>query len=264
MSLPEIMRAAEEVDLGIMEEHRTRVAEVVADPEVAEALKPQYRYTCKRPCFHDEYLAAFNEPNVTLVDCPAGFDEITEAGPVVDGRTFDVDCLVYATGFEAELTPLPRRAGHDIVGRDGTTLAEAWADGARSLYGMMVRGFPNLFAMPAPGQQAVVTVNYTHLALLGAEVVGRTVGLLDAKGARSFDVDPEAEAEWTRAVVDSFVDASHVLAACTPSRINQEGRPETLNPRNGNFGRGFGDYFAYRDRLHGWLDRGDLDGLVIE
>ena len=110
---------------------------------------------------------------MTLVDCPAGIERVTERGPVVDGQQYEVDCIVYATGFEAELTPLPRRAGHDIVGRDGVTLAEKWADGAASLFGMMSRGFPNLFVMPAPGQQAVVTVNYTQLAVLGAEVVAR-------------------------------------------------------------------------------------------
>jgi cation diffusion facilitator CzcD-associated flavoprotein CzcO len=256
-------RGAEDVDFRIMEEHRSRVAEIVGEPAIAEILKPYYRYTCKRPCFHDEYLLAFNEPDVTLVDCPGGFDEVTEQGPVVAGRQYEVDCLVYATGFEAELTPLPRRAGHDIVGRDGVTLAERWADGAASLYGMMVRGFPNLFAMPAPGQQAVVTVNYTQLAVLGAEVVGRLVGLLEAKGVSRCEVTAEAEEAWTQGIVDSFVDASRILSSCTPSRINMEGHPERANPRNGNYGRGFGDYFAYRDLLIEWLDRGDLDGLEL-
>ncbi len=263
MSIEEYVRGAEELDFGIMEEHRARVAEVVDDPGTAETLKPQYRYTCKRPCFHDEYLAAFNAPNVTLVDCPAGFDEITPKGPVVDGHQYEVDCLVYATGFEAELTPLPRRAGHDVVGRDGVTLAERWVDGACSLHGMMIRGFPNLFAMPAPGQQAVVTVNYTQLAVLGASVVARTIAQMDERGATSFEVSAAAEEQWTQEVVDSFVDASAHLAACTPSRINMEGHPETMNPRNGNWGRGFGDFFRYRERLESWLDEGELAGLEI-
>jgi len=168
MSIDDYLRGAEELDYGIMEDHRSRVAEVVADPAVAEVLKPYYRYICKRPCFHDEYLAAFNAPNVTLVDCPAGVEEINERGPVVDGQQYELDCLVYATGFEPEITPLARRAGHEIVGRRGATLAEHWAEGPQSLFGLMVRGFPNLFVMPSPAHQAVVTVNYTQLALLGA------------------------------------------------------------------------------------------------
>jgi hypothetical protein len=54
------------------------------------------------------------------------------------------------------------------------------------------------------------------------------------------------------------------MAACTPSRINQEGNPQSLNPRNGNYGRGFGDYFAYRELLEHWLDQRDCEGLELD
>ncbi len=263
MTPAEIMQGAEEFDYGIMEAHRHRVEELVADPATAEILKPYYRYLCKRPCFHDEYLPAFNSPNVTLIDCPAGFERITERGPVVDGHQFDVDCIIYGTGFEAELTPLFRRAGHEIVGRGGVTLAEKWAEGASSLFGMMSRGFPNMFVMPAPGQQAVVTVNYTQLAVLGAEFIGGAVGMLEKKGVEVVDVSAEAEQAWTQAVVDTHVDGSAVMSACTPSRINNEGHPEALNPRNGNYGRGFGDWFGYRELLEQWLESGSFEGLEL-
>ena len=91
---------------------------------------------------------------------------------------------------------------------------------------MMTRGFPNLFVMPAPGQQAVVTVNYTQLAVLGAEFIGGAVGILEQRGVKVFDVSAEAEEAWTQKIVDSFVDGSAVMSACTPSRINHEGNPE--------------------------------------
>ena len=263
-SIAEYLTRVEEFDYEVMEAHRRRVEELVADPTTAEVLKPYYRYMCKRPCFHDEYLPALNGPDVTVVDCPGGIERITERGPVVDGRQYDVDCIVYATGFEAELTPLFRRAGHEVIGRGGVTLAEKWADGAASLFGMMSRGFPNMFALPAPGQQAVVTVNYTQLAVLGAEFVGSVVGQLDHKGVEVFDVGAEAEEAWTQKIVDSFVDASAVLSTCTPSRINFEGHPEEMNPRNGNFGRGLGDWFAYRELLEGWLEAGSLEGLELD
>jgi cation diffusion facilitator CzcD-associated flavoprotein CzcO len=263
MTPAEIMRGAEALDYGIMEAHRHRVEESVADPATAEILKPYYRYLCKRPCFHDEYLPAFNNANVTLIDCPAGFERITERGPVINGQQFEVDCLIYGTGFEAELTPLFRRAGHEIVGRGGITLAGKWAGGASSLFGMMSRGFPNMFVMPAPGQQAVVTVNYTQLAVLGAEFIGGAVGLLEKKGVEVMDVSAEAEEAWTQSVVDTHVDSSAVMSACTPSRINNEGHPEALNPRNGNYGRGFGDWFAYRELLEQWLESGSFEGLEL-
>ena len=264
MSIEEYLRSAEAIDYGIMEEHRRRVEELVADPVKAEVLKPFYRYLCKRPCFHDEYLQAYNSRNVTLIDCPSGIERITELGPVVDGRQYEVDCIIYGTGFEAELTPLYRRVGHEIVGRGGVTLADKWADGAASLFGMMIRGFPNMFVMPAPGQQAVVTVNYTQLAVLGGEFVGRAVGLLEKRDVETFDVSAEAEAEWTQKIVDTHVDSSAVMSACTPSRINNEGHPELLKPQNGNYGRGLGDYFGYREILERWLEAGEFEGLEVE
>jgi cation diffusion facilitator CzcD-associated flavoprotein CzcO len=260
-TLGEFMLRAEELDYSIMEEHRTRIDDLVTDPAVAAVLKPYYRYLCKRPCFHDEYYGAFNRPNVTLIDCPAGIERITELGPVVGGHQYDVDCIVYSTGFEAEVTPLQRRAGHKIVGRDGMTLAQKWADGAASLFGMMSRGFPNMFVMPAPGQQSVVTVNYTQLAVFGAEFIGATVALLEKQGVSVFDVGADAEADWIRQIVDTHVDPSAVMSACTPSRLNNEGDPGGIRARDTNWGRGFGDFFGYRDLLENWLAAGDFDGL---
>jgi cation diffusion facilitator CzcD-associated flavoprotein CzcO len=263
MTITDYLRAAEELDYSIMESHRRRIDEIVADRSKAEMLKPYYRYLCKRPCFHDEYLPAFNNPNVTLIDCPSGVERITQDGLIANGKHYHLDCIVYCTGFEPELTPLFRRAGHTIVGRGGTTLAEKWADGAATLFGMMSRGFPNMFVMPAPAQQAVVTVNYTQLAVLGADFVGGAIELLERNGVELFDVSAEAEESWTQAVVDSYVDSSAVMSACTPSRINNEGHPELLNPRNGNYGRGFGDWFGYRERLEQWLQSGRFEGLEL-
>ena len=264
MSLAEYIENAEALDYGVMDEHRRRVEQLVEDPDTAEILKPYYRYICKRPCFHDEYLSAYNSPNVTLIDCPAGMERITAAGPVVNGQQYEVDCIIYGTGFEPERTPLYRRAGHDIVGREGVTLAEKWADGAASLYGVMTPGFPNLFLMPAPTQQAVVTVNYTQLAVAGAEFVTGAISLLRKQGVEAFDVSAQAEEAWTQKIVDSYMPGTAVMTACTPSRINNEGHPETINPRDGNYGGGFGDWFGYRDLLESWVADGRFEGLELE
>jgi cation diffusion facilitator CzcD-associated flavoprotein CzcO len=256
-------RRLEELDFQIMEEHRARVATIVEDSVTADVLKPYYRYLCKRPCFHDEYLQAYNSPNVTLIDCPAGFDRVSARGPVIDGVEYPVDLLIYGTGFEAELTPLPRRAGHEVVGRGGRTLAQKWADGASTLFGLMTRGFPNMFVMPAPGQQAVVTVNYTHLAVLGGEILGRLVTQLRDADAEVFDVAEDAEADWTADILAKYVGGGAVLAACTPSRINNEGDPGGRDPHGGNYGGGQGDYFAYRELLEKWLSEARLSGLEL-
>ena len=215
-----------------------------------------------------DLLADGNEPNNSAatatgigVGVTTGALCTTQASLPTD-RDFYTVTVPSGKQLDVTLTNLP--ADYNVyVQRDGVTLAERWADGASTLYGMMVRGFPNLFAMPAPGQQAVVTVNYTQLAVLGAEVIGRTIAELAGRGVGRAEVTAEAEAAWTEAIVSSFVDGSMVMAACTPSRINNEGHPELLNPRNGNYGRGFGDWFAYRDLLHGWLDAGELAGLEL-
>jgi cation diffusion facilitator CzcD-associated flavoprotein CzcO len=260
----DIARQVEEFDYEVMEEHRRRIDEIVADPAVAEMLKPYYRYGCKRPCFHDEYLAAFNHPNVTLVDCPGGVTQITSHGAIANGTEYELDCIVFATGFEGELTPFPRRAGHTIIGRDGITMEEKWKDGVISLHGMTTHGFPNMFIMPAPGQQAVTTHNFTHLMVLGAEHIAASVGMLEARRVKVFDVTEAGEQGWTDTILSTWRDNSAFMAACTPSRLNFEGNPSMLNPRSGAYGGGYGDFFGFRDLLAEWRASGEFLGWELE
>jgi cyclohexanone monooxygenase/pentalenolactone D synthase len=121
-----------------------------------------------------------------------------------------------------------------------------------------------MFAMPAPAQQCVVTVNYTQLAVLGAEFVAATIAQLEAAGAEAFDVSAQAEDAWVAEIVGKFNANEAVMAACTPSRINNEGHPETVSPKSGNYGSGFGDWFAYREVLETWLADGRLEGLELD
>jgi hypothetical protein len=264
MSLDEIAEMLETTDYAVMEEHRSRVAEIVGDAVVAERLKPFYRYLCKRPCFHDEYLDAYNRANVTLIDSPRGIERITERGVMVGGEEIQLDCIVYATGFEAELTPFARRATHPIVGRGGVTIAEKFADGPSTLFGLMTSGFPNMFLMPSPGMQSVVTVNYTHLVVEGAEHIAATIAALDAEGIDVADVSPDAEAAWTDGIVSTFQDTSAFMSACTPSRINFEGDMSLMNPRAGSYGGGLGDFFGYQRVLRDWRAANDFAGLCVE
>jgi cation diffusion facilitator CzcD-associated flavoprotein CzcO len=263
MTPAEIAAMVEQNDFRVMEEHRHRIEEIVQDPATAEGLKPYYRYGCKRPCFHDEYLLAFNRPNVTLVDCPAGVEELTRHGAVANGVEYEVDCIVLATGFEGELTPFARRAGHTIIGRGGITMAEKWQDGVLSLHGMTTHGFPNMFIMPAPGQQAVTTHNYTHLMVVGAEHVAATIAALEAQGVEVFETTEEAEQGWTDIILSTWRDNSAFMAACTPSRLNFEGDPTMLNPRSGAYGGGYGDFFGYQDLLTQWRAAGDFEGFAL-
>ena len=116
-----IERAVELADFEKMEEIRARVDSIVKDPKTAEALKPYYRQFCKRPCFHNEYLDTYNRSNVTLVDTQGrGVDRITPKGVEVQGQEYELDCLIYATGFEVG-TDYSHRAGIQLLGRDGAS-----------------------------------------------------------------------------------------------------------------------------------------------
>ncbi|MEX1105073.1 MAG: hypothetical protein WEB78_02655 [Ilumatobacteraceae bacterium] len=131
-----------------MEEIRGRVDATVTDETTAELLKPYYRVMCKRPTFNDEYLECFNRPNVTLVDVSEskGVERITERGVVANGHEYEVDLIVYASGFETS-PDLRRRAGVDVVGRDGVHYDDHRSRGLKTLHGFATRGFPNLFSI---------------------------------------------------------------------------------------------------------------------
>ena len=259
----EYARRAEAFDFEIMELHRRRIDELVDDPDTAEKLKPYYRYICKRPLWHDEYLSTFNRPNVALVDCPTGIERVTENALVVNGREYPVDCIVFATGFEGEVTPFYRRAGHEIVGRDGVVLAEKWADGPKTLFGTMSRGFPNLFISPCPFQQSVVTANFTLATTSIAAFVADTVARLEQRGVSSFEVSEAAEADWCDRILATRVDPTPIMALCTPSRMNNEGDPASISPLASNYGPGMGDYFGFKAVLEEWQAKGDLAGLEL-
>ncbi len=262
-TMEEFILRAEEEDFEIMEEHRRRIDETVTNPRYAEILKPYYRYLCKRPCFHDEYLPAYNLPNVTLVDCPTGIEQVTEWGLICNEKDYEFDCLIYATGFEAEATPFPRRAGHEIIGRGGLRLADKWAGGPSTLHGVMTRGFPNFFMVPAPGQQGVISVNFTLVNCEGAEHIASTIKLLEERRVRVFDVNADAEENYVSGVLDAYTDTSAVMEACTPSRLNNEGNPKAMNPRGGSYGGGRGDLFGWIQLLKDWREADDFEGLEI-
>src|SRR6185312_11571040 len=175
---PKNMWAAwEDSDFEKMEEIRTRAEKVVKDAKTAEELKAWYRQLCKRPCFHDEYLGAFNKPRTQLIHTDGkGVERITEKGFVVDGKEYEVDCIIYASGFEVG-TEYTSRSGFDVTGKNGVKLSEAWADGMRSKHGIHVHGFPNLFfAQPTQGANLISNVphNLTEAGRTIAAVVRET------------------------------------------------------------------------------------------
>ena len=254
-----IARTMELADFEKMEQIRARVDEIVLDPVMAEALKPWYRQFCKRPCFHDDYLPTFNRPNVTLVDTDGkGVQEINERGVVVNGQQFDLDCLVYATGFEVG-TEYTRRAGYEVHGRDGITLTEKWADGAATFHGFFSRGFPNCFIVSVV--QSGFSANFPHMLDEQSKHLAYVLDKVQRSGVTLVETTQEAEDAWVQTIVDMAQYNVKFLEACTPGYYNNEGRPAERTVRNGSYGAGSPAFIRV---LEQWRANDQLDGLELQ
>jgi len=256
---PETLRRAyEESDDDKMTEIRSRVDAVVADPATAEALKPWYRQLCKRPCFHDEYLQTYNRPNVHLVDTDGkGVERIDERGVWVGGRHYDLDCIVFASGFEVG-TEQSRRTGFEVVGRDGRTLGDHWSDGMRTLHGIHVNGFPNLYIMGIT-QGANLISNIPHNFVEAGATIAAVVAAAEARGATEVEVTADAEEAWVT-LLEGNPMAFMGNADCTPGYYNNEGRPVGRRERLNASGYPQGP-MAYFSHIGTWRSSGDFEGL---
>ena len=255
----EIAEAMEMADFQKMEQIRRRVDELIEDSNIAEALKPYYRQFCKRPCFHDDYLPTFNRPNVTLVDTGGqGVERITPRGVVVAGREYELDCLIFATGFEVG-TDYSHRAGCEIYGRAGVTLSERWQDGMSTFHGVVTRGYPNLLHMG--GIQSGVSPNFTELYNEQSQHVAYIIEQGLSAGAEVVEPTEQAEADWVRLIMESAYRRAGFLESCTPGYYNNEGKPDD-GPGwfGGTYGGGAQEFFKL---LKAWRGEGTLEGLEL-
>jgi cation diffusion facilitator CzcD-associated flavoprotein CzcO len=259
LSMEGILKALEASDFEKMDEIRARVDAIVDDPATAEALKPWYRQLCKRPCFHDEYLASFNLPGVRLVDTDGkGVDRITETSVVVAGKEYEVDCLIYATGFEVG-TEYTRRAGFDLSGRDGRTLSAYWDDGPRTLHGMHVNGFPNAFVVSHV--QGAFTASYPHLLEETSKQIAYLVAKAEAEGIGEIEAAADAEEAWVQSIVQNGRMMGGLGATdCTPGYYNNEGQPSPLAAHFASYG---GGPLAFFQMMESWRAAGDCQGLEL-
>jgi cyclohexanone monooxygenase len=251
----ELMQLA---DFKKMEQIRGRVDEIVQDKAAAEALKPWYNQFCKRPCFHDDYLPTFNRLNVELIDTDGrGVERITETGVVVDGKEYELDCLIFATGFEVG-TSYARRSGYEVTGRGGVTLSEKWADGVTTLHGMHANGFPNLLIMS--NTQSGFTANFPHMMNEQAKHMAYIITETDKRQARLVEATEEAEQAWVQTIIDKAIMRQKFQEECTPGYYNNEGKPTDLAARNGSYGAG---PIAFARLITEWRENGEMAGLKL-
>jgi cyclohexanone monooxygenase len=219
--------AMEAIDFEQMERIRRRIADIVTDSQTAASLMPYYGRFCKRPCFSDEYLQAFNLPNVTLVDTDGrGPERISEHAIHFGGVEYEVDCIIYATGFESFAKSPSQSGRYNVIGRDGVTLDEKWGGEAfHSLHGLYTNGFPNMFVIGS-SRQSATTFNIPYRMHIQANHVVDLITKLTASGVTSMEVKREAELGWDehQNAMRGGTDIAKVMLECTPGYYNNEGR----------------------------------------
>ena len=251
--IPKLMEMA---DFQKMEQIRARVDTLVEDPKTAEALKPYYRQFCKRPCFHDNYLQTFNRPNVTLVDTQGqGVTSMSANGVTANGQTYEVDCVIFATGFEVG-TAYTRRAGYDLQGRDGERLSDKWATGLKTLHGLHSRGFPNVFFMSTA--QAGFTTNFPHAMDESAHHMRYIIQRCLEEGVTAIEPSQVAEDAWVQEIIGLSRISESFQADCTPGYYNNEGQPNPTSTQNSAYGKGPIPFFQ---RMAAWREEGSMAGL---
>ncbi|WP_077148101.1 NAD(P)/FAD-dependent oxidoreductase [Sphingopyxis sp. KK2] len=259
VSADEAAEAAERADLRYMEKIRARVDRVVTKREKAALLKPWYRYFCKRPTFNDLYLPAFNRDNVELLDVsgPAGLERLTKAGFVVDGAEYPADAIIFASGFASDLS---ERKGYELTGRGGISLRDHWQEGARSLHGVLVHNFPNLFLMGTV--HVGLTINYTEMMMRQGRHIARTIELLRARGFDEIEATAGAEDAYVEEIVAGREADVAFHASCTPGYFNNEGMPVKR-------GKGLtdtvyaGGLFAWVAMVTDWRETQDFAGAEL-
>ena len=217
---------------------REKIREIVADPKTAELLAPaDYPIGTKRICVDTDYFETFNRPNVTLVDVrSAPITAITASGVRLgqgDAATeYDVDAIVFATGFDAMTGTLTRI---DIRGREGVTLAEKWAEGPKTYLGLMTAGFPNMFMITGPGSPSVLS-NMMVSIEQHVDWTADCLGTLFRRGVTCMEATQQAEDDWVAHVNEVAHKTLYPRAASWYMGANIPGKPRVFMPYIGGVG----------------------------
>ena len=248
----------ERIDFENMERVRQRIADVIKDPVTAELMMPWYSQSCKRPCFHDEYLPAFNRPNVHLVDTDGkGVNEINERGVIVNGVEYPVDLLIFASGFEVT-TGYTHRLGFDPKGRNGVPLSEAWAEGPATLHGVLSNGFPNMFMISTV--QGAQATNFVHSITEAAQHVSFLIEQCVKGDIATIEPETAAQENWFETLFAQLWGIARYNATCTPGYLNSEGGGDMRSARAIAW---MTSVLGFAEYVENWRQQGDLAGLVL-
>ncbi len=269
ISIEEYFARREEMDYRVMERMRQRVESLIDDKETAESLKVWYRFLCKRPLSNDDYYDTFNLPNVELIDVAEtqGVERMTEKGFIAHGKEYEIDCMIFASGFEVTSDLESRWGIQTYTGRDGVSIYDHWRYGYKTLHGIMTSRFPNQFFLGyyQGGVNATTTEQYGAQGYHAAQVIKETLN----KGFVTVEPTAEAEAEWVKHVRETLIDMTEFVDQCPPGYYNNEG--QKVKDENGNevyrnflgetYGPGWEAFSAVMDE---WRDAGLLEGMITE
>jgi len=258
----------EEMDFRVMERLRQRVDAIVNDKETADILKPYYRYQCKRPTSNDDFYATFNRPNVKAIDVSAsqGVERMTAKGFVANGIEYEVDCIIFASGYEVT-SDLDRRWGFDkFVGRNGFSMYDNWKGSYKTFHGVMTHGFPNLYiiGLNQGGLNSSLTVNFEQQSRHIAYIIKQA----QLRGAVAVEASKEAQDAYVKHLRDTAIDRTEWIRSCTPSYFNNEGKPDVDEHGNEKYRFYLGETYgpgwdAFMDMLAVWRAQDDLAGLIL-
>ncbi|WP_439133566.1 flavin-containing monooxygenase [Pseudomaricurvus sp.] len=269
ISIEEYYGRRDTMDYQVMERMRRRVESLIEDKDTAEALKVWYRFLCKRPLSNDDYYDTFNRPNVKLIDVSGtqGVECMTERGFIANGEEYDIDCMIFASGFEVT-SDLDRRWGIDTFeGRDGISIYDHWKYGYKTLHGTMTSNFPNQFFIGyyQGGVNATTTEQYGGQAAHSAYIIKEAL----ARGYSAVEPSQEAEEAYVKHIRETAVDISEFQAQCPPSYYNNEGQKVKGEDGELKFRNFLGEPYglgwdAFEKLLADWREKGDLEGLKTE
>ncbi len=260
VSMEEFMEKREEMDFRVMERLRARCEAMVDDPATAEALKPYYHHMCKRPLSSDAFYPAFNQPNVKLIDVSdsLGLEAMTEKGFIAGGVEHEIDCMIFASGFEVTSDLDRRWSIPTFEGRNGLSIYDHWREGPATLHGIMTHGFPNMgfIGYIQGGINSSVTEHFgrqgAHMAWIIGEALRRGVNVVEPTRA--------GQDAYVKTYNEIKMDVSAMTARCPPGYFNNEGGDNkwALFP-----GWGYGwDHFE--GMLAAWRASGDMEGMALK
>jgi cation diffusion facilitator CzcD-associated flavoprotein CzcO len=206
---------------------RSKIEEIVHDPDQAKLLSPDTIVFCRRLCVDTDYYATFNRDNVDLVDLSGNpIEKITEGSMVVGGKEYELDAIVFALGFDAMTGALLRI---DIRGRDGRTLKDKWANGPLTYLGLAIEGFPNFFTITGPGSPSVLS-NMVPAIEQHVEWVAHCIAYMRNEKVRTIEANIKAEESWVNHV--NQVADKTLFPTCNSwyTGANVPGKPRVFMP----------------------------------